>query len=69
MQESVVVAAARGCEQMVKVTVLEIRNGRVRLGFDASAEVPVHRAEVWERICAENGRLGFPSGSPDMVDV
>ena len=54
MQESVVVAAASGCEQMVKVTVLEIRGGRVRLGFDASAEVPVHRAEVWERIRAES---------------
>jgi carbon storage regulator CsrA len=55
MQESVVVAAASGCEQMLKVTVLEIRGGRVRLGFDASAEVPVHRAEVWERIVAESG--------------
>jgi len=54
MQESVVVAAASGCEQMLKVTVLEIRGGRVRLGFDASAEVPVHRAEVWERLRAES---------------
>jgi carbon storage regulator len=53
-QESVVVMAASGCEQMLKVTVLEIRSGCVRLGFDASAEVPVHRAEVWERIRAES---------------
>ena len=54
IQESVVVAAASGCEQMLKVTVLDIRGGRVRLGFDASAEVPVHRAEVWERIRADS---------------
>jgi carbon storage regulator CsrA len=58
MQESVVVAAASGCEQMVKVTVLEIRGGRVRLGFEATAEVPVHRAEVWERIRAESQATG-----------
>jgi carbon storage regulator len=54
MQESVVVAAASGCEQMVKVTVLGVRGGSVKLGFEASAEVPVHRAEVWERIRAES---------------
>jgi carbon storage regulator len=54
IQESVMVAGASGLEQLIKVTVLDIRGGRVRLGFDASADVPVHRAEVWERIRAEN---------------
>jgi carbon storage regulator CsrA len=38
---------------MIQVTVLEIKNGRVRLGFDADADVPVHRMEVWERIRSE----------------
>jgi carbon storage regulator len=54
IQESVMVAGASGLEQLIKVTVLDIRGGRVRLGFDAGADVPVHRAEVWERIRAEN---------------
>ena len=35
---------------MLKVTVLEVRGGNVKLGFEAGAEVPIHRAEVWERI-------------------
>ena len=30
----------------VTVTVLEIRGGRVRLGIQAPADVPVHRREV-----------------------
>jgi len=49
-QESVVVGGSDGFEPMLKVTVLEIRGGKVRLGFDVDAAVPVHRLEVWERI-------------------
>jgi carbon storage regulator CsrA len=51
-QEAVVVSGAAGCEPLLKVTVLEITNGKVRLGFEAAADVPVHRLEVWERIRA-----------------
>jgi carbon storage regulator CsrA len=43
---------ADGPEQLLKVTVLEIRNGTVRLGFEAADHLHVHRWEVWERICA-----------------
>ena len=50
--ESVVVGGSGRFERMLKVTVLEIKNGRVRLGFEADASVPVHRSEVWERIRA-----------------
>ena len=53
-QQSVMVGGCSGFERTLKVTVIEIRGGSVRLGFDASAEVPVHRAEVWERIVAES---------------
>jgi len=49
-QESVVVGGSVGFEKMLKVTVLEISGGKVRLGFDVDKAVPVHRAEVWERI-------------------
>jgi len=53
-RESVVVGETSGSEQLLKVTVLEIRSGSVKLGFEADASVPVHRAEVWERLRAEN---------------
>jgi carbon storage regulator CsrA len=52
-QEAVVVSATSGFEQLLKVTVLEVRGGSVKLGFEAADEVPIHRAEVWERIRAE----------------
>jgi len=57
--ESVVVGQSRSFEQLLKVTVLEIKNGRVRLGFEAPAGIPVHRSEVWERIRA--------AGEPDST--
>lgn len=56
-QEAVVVGGADRFERLLKVTVLDIKNGKVRLGFEADADVPVHRLEVWERILA--------GGNPD----
>ena len=49
------VGGVKGFERLLKVTVLEIKGERVRLGFEADADVPVHRLEVWERI-----RAGVP---------
>ncbi len=57
-QESVVVGGSRGFERLLKVTVLQIDRGKVRLGFEVDAEVPVHRWEVWARI-----QEGGPAGS------
>ncbi len=54
-REAVVVGGAEGFSRLLRVTVLEIRGGQVRLGFEVARDVPVHRAEVWERIHA-NGR-------------
>ena len=51
-QEAVAVGGVAGFERLLKVTVLEIDGGRVRLGFEIDREVPVHRWEVWERIHA-----------------
>jgi carbon storage regulator len=50
-QEVVVVGGADGLKVLLKVTVLGIEKGKVRLGFEAPEEVPVHRLEVWERMC------------------
>ena len=56
-QEAVVVGGSGSLHRLVRVTVIEIRGGKVWLGFDADADVPVHRHEVWERICAESQTL------------
>jgi len=34
----------------VEVTVLEIRGGRVKLGFRGPAHVPIHREEVYQSV-------------------
>ena len=62
-QEAVVVGGADGVEALLKVTVLGIEKGKVRLGFEARHDVPVHRLEVWERIRAnspDNGPMASP---------
>ena len=56
-REAVVVGGMDGLERLLTITVLEISNGRVRLGIEAPANVPVHRYEIWERI--QSG--GLPS--------
>lgn len=38
--ESVEIGGADGCQRVLKVTVLEIRGGTVKLGFEADADVP-----------------------------
>lgn len=53
IQESVVVGGSDRFQRILKVKVLEIRGDKVKLGFDVEADVPVHRLEVWERICGE----------------
>ncbi len=34
----------------IVVTVIDIRGDKVRLGFDAPKDVPIHRREVYEAI-------------------
>jgi len=49
-QESVVIGGSDGFHRILKVKVLGITGGRVKLGFEVDACVPVHRGEIWERI-------------------
>ena len=52
----------------VKITVLEVRSGQVKLGIEAPPEVKVHREEIYARIQEENRRaLGGPrpEATPD----
>ena len=43
----------------VKITVVEIRGDKVRLGFDVPKIVPVHRQEVYEAIQKRKREEGF----------
>jgi carbon storage regulator len=40
----------------VKVKVLDVRGGKVRLGVEAPKDVPVHRQEVYDAIQQEKGK-------------
>src|SRR5688572_9535346 len=50
---------------VIKITVLEVRSGQVKLGIDAPPEVKVHREEIYARIQAENRRAA--QTSPDAL--
>jgi carbon storage regulator len=54
-RESVVIGRPEDLEVMLEITILEIEGGRVRLGFEADTKMPIHRREVWDRICNGNG--------------
>jgi len=51
-QQSVVVGGSIGLTRLLKVTVLEINGSTVRLGFEAPADMPVHRSEIWDKLVA-----------------
>jgi carbon storage regulator len=70
-RESVVIAANNASDELVRVTVIDVCGGRVKLGFKADNDVAIHREEVWERVRAErqavepNEPVGKPNyGSP-----
>jgi len=62
--QSVVIGGSNHSEHMLKITVLEIGHGSVRLGFEANQDVPVYREEVWERISRPRDP---PAGGPDRA--
>ncbi len=55
----------------IVVKVLEIKNGQVKLGVDAPAEIAIHRNEVYERIKAENVRAAneSPHDLSSLTDI
>lgn len=54
-RESVVIGDHNRFQRMLKVTVIEIKPGRVTLGFEVDEDVAVHCSELWRRICADDG--------------
>jgi carbon storage regulator len=51
-QQVVVVGASNRLDRLIRVTVMEIRDDKVKLGFEADDDVPIHRLEVWKQIRA-----------------
>lgn len=48
--QSIVVGGFDAFERTIKITILGVKNGRVEIGIEADADVPVNRLEVWEQI-------------------
>lgn len=48
-RESVVISGGVTLQPGLKVTVLEIRGGKVKLGFEADRGVTIQRSELWEK--------------------
>ncbi|MDW7645464.1 MAG: carbon storage regulator CsrA [Desulfuromonadales bacterium] len=38
----------------IKITIVEIKGGGIRIGIDAPPEQKIYRQEVYDRICQEN---------------
>ena len=69
-QESIVVGDSGTSPRLLKVTVLGIHGGKVRLGFEAHSDVAVHRMEVWEDLCARAGPDGLdPLGTAPVTSL
>ena len=47
LQEAIVIGDG------IRVTVVEIERGKVRLAIEADPDIPVYRSEVWERIAED----------------
>lgn len=48
--ESIVVFSSDGEDSRIRIVVLEVSKGVVKLGIEAPPDVAVHRMEVWDRI-------------------
>ena len=49
----------------IVITVVEIRGGKVRLGFEAPDEVSIHRQEVYEK--TQRAKVQDPDSPPADV--
>ena len=67
-REAVVVGGGGSFQGLLKVTVLEVNGGKVKLGFEVDEDVPVHRLEIWERMCA-SGELNGNGTGPEASHV
>jgi carbon storage regulator len=52
-RESIVIGDAGSLQEVLRLKVIDVRSGIVKLGFDANRDVAIYREEVWDRLCAE----------------
>ena len=45
----------------IKIIILDVKGGQVKLGIDAPANITVHREEIYERIQEENRKAANAS--------
>lgn len=50
-------------DDRIKITIVEIRGDKVRLGIEAPKDVPIHRSEVFEAIRRASEQGAVPTGS------
>lgn len=51
----------------IEIKVIEIEDGKVKLGIDAPKEIEIHRKEVYEEIQEENKKAA--SGKLDLKEI
>ena len=56
--EAIVICGSADQCATIKVVVLEIGHGMVKLGIEAPQSLPVHRLEVWERLQSRRAVVG-----------
>ena len=62
-EESVIVDGFNSPKRALKVTVLEVKGGRVKLGFEVSANKVVRRTQAWSRVCSDFGSNSATPGN------
>lgn len=51
----------------IRITVIELTHGTVRLGFEAPTDVSIYREEIYQEIVEAN-RAAFGAPAPDAAD-
>jgi carbon storage regulator len=51
----------------IRITVVDIKGGSIRIGIEAPADKKIYRQEVFERICRENQEA--TQWNPSDLDV
>jgi carbon storage regulator CsrA len=54
--EAVVIGGSSGFDRVVRITVIDVRDGTVKLGIEADVDTPVYRSEVPLRIFPDTPR-------------
>jgi carbon storage regulator len=45
----------------IVITVTDCQGDRVKLGFECPVEVPIHRQEIYDRMCGERSAASAPT--------